>query len=70
MYLRKLYICSECDGCESKSLCIKGKIKKPLQERSKRFESSKIFKEERALSVARIMGKEGKILRMNRSING
>nr|WP_255711615.1 transposase [Pelosinus baikalensis] len=40
----------------------------PLEERSKHFEVSKLFQQKREESLNRIQREEGKILRMNRSI--
>lgn len=63
------YACEECNGCPLKAKCIKGNNSKlPLEERSKHFEVSKIFQQKREETQKRITMEEGKILRMNRSI--
>ena len=49
--------------------CIKGNNSKlPLEERSKHFEVSKLFQQKREEARKRIQTQEGKLLRMNRSI--
>ena len=63
------YTCEECNGCPLKTKCIKGNNSKlPLEERSKHFEVSKIFQQKREEAQMRITAEEGKMLRMNRSI--
>jgi transposase len=63
------YACEECNGCLLKAKCIKGNNSKlPLEERSKHFEVSKIFQQKRGETQKRITTEEGKLLRMNRSI--
>jgi transposase len=63
------YACEECNGCSLKTKCIKGNNSKvPLEERSKHFEVSKTFQQKREETQKRITTEEGKILRMNRSI--
>lgn len=63
------YTCEECDGCPLKIKCIKGNNSKlPLEERSKNFEVSKIFQQKREETQKRITTQDGKMLRMNRSI--
>jgi transposase len=63
------YACEECNGCLLKAKCIKGNHSKlPLEERNKNFEVSKIFQQKREAAQKRITTQEGKMLRMNRSI--
>lgn len=66
---KTFYTCDECNGCPLKTKCIKGNNSKlPLEERSKNFEVSKIFQQKREETQKRIRTEEGKMLRMNRSI--
>ena len=63
------YRCSECDGCPHRENCMPGKNwKKPVEERYKRLTVSKEFERLRADEYKRIDSEEGKLLRMNRSI--
>lgn len=63
------YACEDCKDCPLKAKCIKGNNSKlPLEERSKHFEMSKLFQQKREESLERIKTEEGKLLRMNRSI--
>lgn len=63
------YSCKECAGCPCKFKCIKGNNSKtPMEQRSKHFEVSKYFQEQRKLDLERITSEKGKLLRMNRSI--
>lgn len=63
------YTSEDCNGCELKSKCIKGRNSKlPLEERTKHLEISKIFQKKRQESLERIISDEGTELRMNRSI--
>lgn len=63
------YRCDECDGCPYRAECMPGKNwKKPVEERYKSLTVSKKFEELRAKEYALINSKEGKKLRMNRSI--
>lgn len=63
------YTCEDCTGCQYKSSCIKGNnSKKPLEERTKNLETSKLFNKMRRESYERISSLEGTKLRMNRSI--
>lgn len=63
------YACEDCSGCALKSKCIKGNNSKlPLEARTKHFEVSKTFQQKREEAKARIITEEGKLLRMNRSI--
>lgn len=63
-----IYSCANCAGCEYKAKCIKGRSKKPLEERSKNLYVSKTFQRQRAEMEARINTEEGILLRKNRSI--
>ena len=66
---KSLYSCGDCTGCPYKEKCIKGNnCKTPLEERTKHLQISKKFKEQRAIDLERILTEEGRILRMNRSI--
>lgn len=66
---KSIYICEDCSGCPYKSACIKGNNSKtPLEERTKSLQVSKLFQEKRDACIERIASKEGKQLRMNRSI--
>ena len=66
---KTIYTCEDCSNCEYKSKCIKGNnSKKPLEERIKNLEVSKLFNKLRNDELERILSKEGCKLRMNRSI--
>jgi len=66
---KTVYQCEDCQGCEEKEKCIKGRNWKiPLEERVKRLETSKRFNEQRKKCLERITSREGCKLRMNRSI--
>ena len=63
------YTCEDCSNCTYKSKCIKGNNSKtPLEERTKKFETSKKFNQQRKDDLERIITDEGCLLRMNRSI--
>ena len=63
------YHCDECDGCPYRAKCMPGKNwKKPVEERYKTLTVSKEFERLRAEEYERIDSEEGKMLRMNRSI--
>lgn len=63
------YSCRECDGCPYREKCLSGRNwKKPLEERYKTLTVSKKFEELRAEEYQLIDSEEGKMLRMNRSI--
>lgn len=63
------YACEDCSECSLKSKCIKGNNSKlALEERTKHFEVSKLFQRKREEAHARMITDEGKLLRMNRSI--
>lgn len=63
-----VYTCKDCEGCLHKAKCIKGKSKKPMEERSKSLHVAKTFQEHRQKMSARIQNAEGILLRINRSI--
>ena len=66
---KTIYICEDCSNCSYKSKCIKGNNSKiPLEERTKKFETSKKFNSQRKETLERIITDEGCLLRMNRSI--
>jgi transposase len=63
------YTCEDCTNCSYKVKCIKGNNSKtPLEDRTKRLEVSKLFKEKRKANLERILSDEGCELRINRSI--
>lgn len=63
------YVCRQCRGCPYKEKCLSGKNwKKPMEERYKTLTVSKRFEELRKEEYRLINSKEGKKLRMNRSI--
>ena len=63
------YHCDECSGCPFREKCMPGKNwKKPLEERFKNLTVSKEFDRLREDVYSRIDTDEGKMLRMNRSI--
>lgn len=63
------YTCEDCSYCEFKCSCIKGHNSKiPLEQRTKRFEISKLFHEKRRENLERITSTQGCELRMNRNI--
>ena len=66
---KTIYICEDCSDCNYKNKCIKGNNSKiPLEERTKKFETSKKFNRQRKEDLTRIITDEGCLLRMNRSI--
>ena len=66
---KTIYLCEDCSNCKYKSKCIKGNnCKTPLEERTKKFETSKKFNRQRKEDLERIISEEGCLLRMNRSI--
>ena len=66
---KSIYICEDCSNCTYKSKCIKGNNSKiPLEQRTKKFETSKKFNNQRKKDLERIISDEGCQLRMNRSI--
>lgn len=63
------YTCEDCSNCSYKSSCIKGNNSKiPLEDRTKKFEISKLFHEKRKSNSERITSPLGSELRVNRSI--
>ena len=70
-YLREEthYECHECSGCPHKEQCMSGKNwKKPVEERHKKLTVSRQFEDFREEEYELINSDEGKMLRMNRSI--
>lgn len=66
---KTIYVCEDCSNCMYKSKCIKGNNSKiPLEERTKKLETSKKFNRQRKEDLERIITDEGCMLRMNRSI--
>lgn len=65
---KKIYECGDCKGCSMKAQCIRTKSEVPLDERIKRLEVAAYFAEQRAQMEKKIETTEGKLLRMNRSI--
>ena len=64
-----VYSCKDCTGCPPKEKCIRAcGSKKPLAERSKVIYVSKRFARQRAEMEERINTNEGKLIRVNRSI--
>ncbi len=66
---KTIYKCENCDGCPHKAECIKGNnCKTPLEERTKTLQVAKKFIEQRKADLERIVSDQGKLYRMNRSI--
>jgi transposase len=66
---KTVYICEDCSNCNYKSSCINGNNSKvPLEERTKKLETSKKFNLQRKEDLERIISDEGCLLRVNRSI--
>lgn len=66
---KTIYACEDCSNCGYKSSCIKGNNSKtPLEQRTKKLETSKNFNRQRKEDLERIISEEGCILRINRSI--
>ncbi|MBR0464939.1 MAG: IS1182 family transposase [Clostridia bacterium] len=63
-----VYVCDHCQGCPLKEKCIRAGSKKPLEERSKVICVSKRFAAQREAMEAKINTLEGRLLRVNRSI--
>ena len=64
-----VYVCDHCKGCPFKEKCIRAcGSKTPLEERSKVIYVSKRFSAQREAMEAKINTPEGKLLRVNRSI--
>lgn len=66
---KAVYVCEDCSNCNYKSSCIKGNNSKtPLEQRTKKLETSKKFNRQRKEDLERIINDEGCLLRVNRSI--
>ena len=67
---KTMYQCENCKDCPHKAQCIKhnARCNTTLEERTKRFELSKVFKKQREEMLERINTKQGILLRTNRSI--
>ena len=64
-----VYSCKDCAGCPMKAKCIRAcGSKKPLEERNKVIYVSKRFARQREEMEERISTDEGKLIRVNRSI--
>lgn len=63
-----VYSCKECAGCPLKEKCIRAKSKQPLEERNKVVYVSKRFAAQREAMEEKINTLQGKLLRVNRSI--
>jgi hypothetical protein len=64
-----VYSCKDCAGCPMKEKCIRAcGSKKPLEERNKVIYVSKRFARQRQEMEKRISTDEGKLIRVNRSI--
>ena len=64
-----VYSCKACAGCPLKEKCIRaGGSKKPLEERNKVLYVSKRFASQREAMEEKINSEQGKLLRVNRSI--
>ena len=64
-----VYSCKDCSGCPLKEKCIRAcGSKKPLEERNKVIYVSKRFARQREAMEERINTDEGKLIRVNRSI--
>ena len=64
-----VYRCKDCAGCSLKEKCIRaGGSKKPLEERDKVLYVSKRFADQRERMEEKINTEQGKLLRVNRSI--
>ena len=64
-----VYSCKECAGCPLKEKCIRAcGSKKPLKERNKVIYVSRRFAHQREAMEQRINSDEGKLIRVNRSI--
>ena len=64
-----VYVCDHCKGCPLKEKCIRaGGSKRPLEERSKVIYVSKRFAAQREAMEAKINTPEGRLLRVNRTI--
>ena len=66
--ITSVYSCKDCAGCPLKEKCIRAGSKKPLEERNKVIYVSKRFAAQREAMEERINTAQGKLLRVNRSI--
>lgn len=66
---KTIYKCENCQDCPQKEKCIKGNnCKTPLEKRTKTLQVAKTFIKQRQADLERIVSEEGKLYRMNRSI--
>lgn len=66
---KTIYACEDCSNCSCKISCIKGNNSKiPIEQRTKKLETSKKFNRQRKDDLERIVSDEGCLLRVNRSI--
>lgn len=66
---KTIYKCENCQDCPHKEKCIKGNnCKTPLEKRTKTLQVAKTFIKQRQADLERIVSEEGKLYRMNRSI--
>ena len=66
---KTIYKCENCNGCPHKLECIRGNnCKTPLEDRTKVLQVAKTFLEQRKADLERIVSDEGKLYRMNRTI--
>lgn len=66
---KSIYISEDCSNCIYKSKCIKGNNSKiPLEQRTKKLETSKKLNAQRKADLERITSDEGLKLRVNRNI--
>ena len=66
--MTSVYSCKECAGCPLKEKCIRAKSKQPLEARNKVIQVSKRFAAQREAMEEKINTLQGKLLRVNRSI--
>ncbi len=66
---KTIYKCENCQDCPHKEKCIKGNnCKTPLEKRTKTLQVAKTFIKQRQADLERLVSEEGKLYRMNRSI--
>lgn len=65
---KTIYECHNCAGCPLKEQCIRSRSNKPLEERNKRIYCCKSFDQHRTNMKEKIESEQGKLLRVNRSI--
>lgn len=63
-----IYHCGDCRHCPCKEQCIKSKSKEPWETRNKNIYVSKTFQRQRQEMTEKIQTPQGKLLRVNRSI--